>query len=147
MKNKEFIKRAVELQNDTIKAIVETMNENNIALISFVTNGDHSDFDVDKAFVFVESGWLFQQQEIIAVYTDGKSLYILSDNVNIQFETIDILGEHIAVYKDNHDVLKQIEDCFKTEQWCTADEFFNPTDTLVDLLVSVEETIECIKEK
>lgn len=144
MKNKEFIKRAIELQNETINAIVETMNENNIALISFATNGNYSDFDVDKAFALVESGWMLEQKEIIAVYTDGESLFILTDNENLQTETIDILEEHIAVYKDDHETLKQIKDCFETEQWCTSDALFYPTDTLVDLLGSIEETIEVV---
>lgn len=150
MKNQEFSKRAIELQNDTINAIVEMMNENNIALISFTLNGDSSDFDVDKAYAVVECDWMigmFDEQEIIAVYTDGKSLFILTDNEKVLMETIDVLDENIVVYKDNHEILEQINDCFEIEQWSTSDAFFNPTDTLIDLLVSIEETIECVVKK
>lgn len=135
---KELSEKAISIVNDATKSIIELMTEKNVALISFVTNGDHSDFDIDRAYVFLEDKYgIVSEQEIVAIYTDGKALYILPDSVNIPSSVLDNLSE--GVFFDSADGMDA--NVFN-DLWRLPDSFFNPTDTMIDLLVSVEEAMD-----
>lgn len=141
-KSKELAQRAIAIVNDATDRIVELMTEKNVALISFVTNGDYSDFDIDRAFAFINGRHgVVLEEEIVAVYTDGKTLFILPDGVDIPSSVIDKLGE--GVFFDSADGV----DCSVYDHiWKLSDSLFNPTDTMIDLLASVEEAMELYDE-
>lgn len=139
--SKELSQKAVAIVNDASKGIIELMTEKNVALISFVTNGNDSDFDVDRSYIFVGDKYgIVTEQEIVAVYTDGKSLYILPDSAVLPTEVMNRLEEEIF-FQSSGDVTVNFED-LKPDLWDIPDNFFNPTDTMIDLLASVEQALE-----
>ena len=142
--SKELSNLAVSIQNDAVQSIIDLMTENNVALISFVQNGDYSTFDVDRAYAFVLGNEYVEEKEIIAVYTDGKSLFLLPD-INTPFSDLSLDLSEIIIAK-NKDIEKigGYDSDFEKLDWMTSDSLFNPTDTLIDLFASVEQTMELL---
>ena len=127
-----------ELQDKAISAIIKMMEDNCTKLISFICNGDHSDFDIDRTYVFVDEGdGDVVEKEVVAVYNNGHSIEILYDNDRISSETLTALDENIII-TDN----KLAEEIYNKGEFISIDETFAPTDSLLQLVWSVEEALE-----
>lgn len=136
----------IDIRNNIEKAIIEEMKKNGLVMISFVLNGSTSDFDVDRAFAIVEDSCeLIANQEIVAVCVVDNNLHILTDDT-IDTSTMNVLDEKIFFYNKNEEDKKIIDELLDKENWLGSLDLFNPTDTLMDLLVSVEESVEMLNE-
>ena len=142
MKAKELNTMGGELQGKIITAIVEMMNKHNVKLISFVLNGSYSDFDVERTFVLdVDDYGVAYESEVVAVYNNGRSVEILYDKPNISTETWTELEENIFVTDS-----ELAEKIHKENDFISVDSLIAPTDTLLQLVYSVEEALETLKE-
>ena len=142
MNAKELNIKGGELQGEIITAIIEMMNEHNVKLISFVLNGSYSDFDVERTFVLdMDDYGVAYESEVVAVYTNGRSVEILYDNTKIPTETWNELEENTFVTDS-----ELAEKIHKENKFIGVDSLIAPTDTLLHLVYSVEEALETLKE-
>ena len=142
MKAKELNVMGDELQGKIITAIIEMMNKHNVKLISFVLNGSYSDFDIERTFVLdMDDYGVAYESEVVAVYTNGRSVEILYDNNKISFETWNELEENIFVTDS-----ELAEKLHNENEFVNVDSLVAPTDTLLHLVYSVEEALETLKE-
>lgn len=139
MDAKSYQKKANKLQDDMLNYIVGLMDMNDVKLISFVNNGDYSDFDVDRSFAFVDVNSTPIEKEIIAVYLENGNLFILCED-ELGAEYYNILEETI-VFKDSITA----NELFENLPFITLDETFAPLDTVLQLMWSVEETLQCVE--
>lgn len=143
MNAKELNVMGGELQDKITTAIVTMMNEHNVKLISFVLNGSYADFDVERTFVLDRDsyGSCFES-EVVAVYTNGRSLEILyEDNDNISTETWNELEENTFVTDS-----ELAEKIHKENEFIGVESLIAPTDTLLSLVYGVEEALKSLKE-
>ena len=145
-----YNKRAIELQDDIQKAIIQKMKENGIGLISLYSNGNNSDFDVDKSYVSVENlGGDITSEEVIAVGLMNDVLVVLPMNADVSEETINTLEDKVIFKLEDDEENGTIMDMFGIEKYSflTIDETFSPLNTLLELIVTIEETINIFSQK
>ena len=151
---KDFSKRAIELQDEIEKAIIQMMKGNGIGLISLYSNGNNSDFDVDKSYVSVENlgGDITSKvtsEEIIAVGLMDDVLVVLPMNADVSEETINTLEDKIIFKFEDDEENGAMMDMFSNENYSflAIDETFTPLDTLLGLVATIEETIDIFSQK
>lgn len=137
---KEIQTRFNNLAKDAEKAIIDAMVAQNVECISFATNGDNSNFDVDKAYatVYVDRDYecLYKSCEIIAVYTDGKNLEIITIEDEVSFEQLNHLETPIfAKGKFKYNL-------FQNERGYNVFTILNETYDYISALSSLAETID-----
>lgn len=141
---KDFKKAVEDLLKRAKQTIINTMIEQNVACISFANNGNSSEFDVDKAYCTIEDSVTFDyvSREILAVYTDGNELYVLTEDW-VTLEQLNKLEETTIFTRDN----------FKQEDWLGEDgyDIFSDIDgtldvsgSIVDLTTTIDEVLNGI---
>lgn len=141
-KAKELNEKGIALYDETKKAIMEMMKEENVSLISFTRNGESRDMDVDHSYACVEVNGLIEQNEIIAVAIMDNNLVILVDNPYIMTETYHTLDVH-TFYSYN----SAVEEIFEEEEFIDIHETLTPTDTILQLVYSVEEMLKLTEQE
>lgn len=136
-KAKKLNEKGIALYDEIKKSIMDMMKEKNVSLISFTRNGEHSELDVDRTFACIEVHGAIEQVEVVAVAIMDNNLVILADTPYIMDETLNYLDEH-TFFSFN----SAIEEIFEEEEFLDIHDTFTPTDTILQLVYSVEEMLE-----
>ena len=138
--------RLIKLNQDSEALIIKMMSDSNIALISFIENGDSSDFDVDRSYMTIGREDVVSTEEIALVFLLDGTLSVCSGH-NLEMSVIDALAGEI-VHSDC-DKVRQIFNQLDEQGEITliADGTFTPADTYNELLYSVSEAIRCDDER
>lgn len=84
------------IKNSLESQLVDIMTHLNIGMISFVQNGDTSNFDVPKIYVTYdqENTDSYVTKEVVAVVLRSNSIYVIPDVDFISAELYDELDQH-----------------------------------------------------
>ena len=141
MKAKELNLKAIKLQDEITETIVDMMNKKGASIISFASNGDNSDFDVDRAYAFYDDNKYGREEyEVVAAVLDeDNGLQILINNGDLSGEVVDMLFEKV-IFKaeEDKDIIEKIN---SSNELISVMDTLAPTDTLCQLVYSVEETL------
>jgi hypothetical protein len=137
---KELDERYNQLHNDIERYIYDKMNDNNVALISFVRNGDDVEFSVDRAYIDGDEG-----REVVAVAVIKKcDRVILFNDIPSNEELEEIFDTPIHYKSDHLDAL--LDNALEGyDNSMLIDDLYCPLDTLFMVMHSVTETLEEIK--
>jgi hypothetical protein len=139
MKTREELKEQyARLLKDIEQTIVETMQSKNVSLISFVHNGDNSNYSVDRAYV---DGDTDNEVAGVAILNKSNQVILFSD-IPSDDELSDIFDGNPIGYKSDHLDKLLYKACDSYDNTKLLDEIYCPIDTIYCVLDSVLEVIE-----
>lgn len=142
-------KNAKTMTESLEEALYNAMTSLNVGMISFVPNGNNSNFDVPRAYATMEDNSTMSDEpyfvrEIIAVIAKARHIYIVPDTDQVTSELIDELDSW--THFTRHDVAK-----LKDLEWCSERltdnyNFLNTNDTMFRVFKSCNEALKTIEE-
>lgn len=133
-------KQVTALIEQTQNSIIAAMQAQNIRAISFVCNGDNSNFDIPRAYIlaFDEEENDYAYKEIIGVFHDDYNLFVITDNI-LTMEELSYLEKNIFYSMD------RVEASFNTfKNALNISDGLNPTETTLELAESIEIVLNSI---
>lgn len=131
-------------------ALVNSMNQLNIGMISFALNGDNSDFDCPRAYLtlpdnsFMSDEPYYTREIIVVVNTDDK-IYVIQNTDEVDGDLLDTLEEFTHFTKeDTEKMMKKLNPLLYgvVENY----EVLNHASTMVQLLDCVKDALYPIEE-
>lgn len=137
-------KNAKTITESLEEALYNAMTSLNVGMISFVPNGNNSNFDVPRAYATMEDNSIMSDEpyfvrEIIAVIAKGCHIYIVPDTDQVSDELLDELECWTHFTRQDTTKLKDL-------QWCSirlTDNYnlLNINDTMLKVFKSCNEAL------
>lgn len=131
--------------------LVDVMNHLNVSVISFVPNGNNSNYDVPRAYATTEddstlSDEPFYTREIIAVALLNNHIYIVRDTDNVNDKLLDELDLNTHFTKRDLAILRKLGLGKVAERITDNYNLLHPTDTMFQVFNSCYEALIPIQE-
>ena len=145
-------KNNAKMMTDALEdALVNVMTSLNIGMISFVLNGDNSNFDVPRAYATMEddidvTGNEYCVKEIIAVIVKNGHIYIVPDTPNVSNELLDELQCWTHFTPRDVAKLKDLDNAWVMIRATDNYNLINRHDMMYRLFSSCNDAIKPIKE-